>query len=149
MTCSAPRLTRRSFAAFSCGAPALAAVAAAVPRADAEEVAAFVRVSARLTGFAADELDTDFAAELLAALSASGPPPQMAALLQGAPAPALEEDVIAAWYTGVLPLPSGPVVAALRTALVWQAADFALPRGICAGAGSWREAPHRVGQPAP
>jgi len=145
MTRSAPKLTRRSFAVFSCGAPALAAVGAAAQR--AEEVEAFVSVSARLTGFAAAELDADFAASLLAALTASGSPPQLAALLQGAPVPALEEDVIMAWYTGTLPLPTGPVVATLRDALVWQAADFAMPRGICAGTGTWGEPPQGVERP--
>ena len=146
MTRSAPKLTRRSFAAFSCTAPALAAVGATVP--DADEVEAFLAVSARLTGFAPSELDADFATGLLAALFAAGPRPQLTRLLGGASVPALEEDIISAWYTGTLPLPSGPVVAALRDALVWQAADFAIPRGICAGAGTWGEPPQGVERPA-
>ena len=139
MTRLAPRLTRRSFAAFSCAAPALAAVGATVP--DAEETEAFLAVSARLTGFAADGLDAEFAASLLDALGAAGREPELAALLAGESVPALEEDIISAWYTGTLALPTGPVVAALQDALVWQAAAFAKPPGVCAGVASWAEPP--------
>ena len=139
MTRLAPRLTRRSFAAFSCTAPALAAVGATAL--DAEEVAAFLSVSARLTGFAADGLDAEFAASLLDALRASEREPELAALLAGESVPALEEDIISAWYTGTLALPSGPVVAALQDALVWQVAAFAKPPGLCAGVASWTEPP--------
>ncbi len=131
----AAKLTRRSFAALCSAVPALAALGATEP--EAEEVETFLAVSARLTGFAAAELDANFAAGLLAALHASEQRPQLLALLGGESSPALEEDIISAWYTGALPLASGPVIAALQGALVWQAAAFAMPRGVCAGAGTW------------
>ena len=136
-------LTRRAFAALSCAAPALAAVGAKTP--DAPEVQAFVALGGELTGFPAASLDAGFAAGLLAALHASGRGAELTALLGGASVPPLEEDIISAWYTGTLPLPTGPVVAVVRGALVWQAANFALPRGICAGVGSWSRPPAAAG----
>ena len=107
-------------------------------------MAAFLDLSARLTGFPATALDARFADSLLRALVESGHGTALDSLLQDANSAdfrELEAAIIGAWYSGLLPAASGPVVATLNGALVWAAADFAAPPGVCAGHGSWGRAP--------
>ena len=134
--------TRRSFAAL-CGGVAALAASAPVP-AEADGLAAFLDLSARLTGFPAEALDSTFGGALLRALVESGHGAALDGLLRGADGTdfsALETEIIAAWYSGVLPTASGNVVGTLYGALVWAAADFAAPPGVCAGTGSWGQPP--------
>ena len=135
-------LTRRSFTALCGGAAALAASAPA--RAGSDGLAAFLDLSARLTGFPAKELDAGFADGLLRALAESGRGAGLGGLLQAredADFRELEAEIIGAWYSGMLPTAAGPVVATLYGALVWAAAWFAAPPGVCAGNGSWSRPP--------
>ena len=107
-------------------------------------MAAFLDLSARLTGFPAKELDAGFADGLLRALAESGRGAGLGGLLQareGADFRELEAEIIGAWYSGMLPTAAGPVVATLYGALVWAAAWFAAPPGVCAGNGSWSRPP--------
>ena len=135
---AAPGLSRRSFVALCGAAPALAV--AAPSASEAARLDAFRDLSARLTGFGLADLDAGFAADLLAALLEAGHGTGIEALLagqRGSEAAALETAIAAAWYSGILPLSSGPVVGALRDALVWKAVDFASPPGMCDGLDSW------------
>ena len=135
---SAQGISRRSFVALCGAAPALAVTAPSAS--EAARLAAFRALSARLTGFALADMPAGFAADLLAALLEAGHGTGIEALLsgqQGSAAAALESAIASAWYSGVLPFPSGPTVGALGDALVWQAANFASPPGICDGAGRW------------
>ena len=144
---SAATLTRRSFATLW-GAATGVAIAAPVPNAAA--VDSFRALSATLTGFDESQLDRGFASELRRALLDAGHASNLAALAATAAAPtpetgALETDIISAWYSGVLP-GTPPVVATLYGALVWSAADFATPPGVCAGGGGWSRAPAEAAQ---
>lgn len=135
---AAPGLSRRSFVALCGAAPALAVAAPSASEATRQD--AFRTLSARLTGFDLADLDAGFAADLLAALLEAGHGTGIEALLAGqraAGAAALETAIASAWYSGILPLSSGPAMGALRAALVWQAADFASPPGMCDGLDSW------------
>lgn len=142
---SAATLTRRSFATLW-GAATGVAIAAPVPGAAA--VDSFRALSAMLTGFDEAQLDAGFASELRRALLGAGHASKLAALTTStAPTPAtaaLESDIVAAWYSGVLP-GAPPVVATLYGALIWSAADFATPPGVCGG-GGWSKAPAAVAQ---
>ena len=135
-------LTRRSFAAL-CGSATGVVLAGPVP--DAAAAASFRALSARLAGFDEAALDLRFASELRLALLAAGHGANLARLSSSADAPAdamvaLEADIIAAWYSGVLP-GAEPVVATLHGALIWAAAPFATPPGMCDGGGGWGGAP--------
>ena len=138
-----PKLTRRSFAAF-CGAATGVAFATPVIG-DADS---FRALSAKLTGFDESALDPQFATELRHALLVAGHAAGLEELSESTPAAgtaaalALEADIISAWYSGVIPL-TPPVVGKLYGALVWSAADFATPPGMCAGGGGWSGAPAR------
>lgn len=113
----------------------------AVPSAsESARLDAFRALSAKLTGFALEDMNAGFAADLLAALLEAGHGTGIQALLSGqqdSAAAALETAIASAWYSGVLPFPSGPVAGALGGALVWRAANFASPPGICDGTDSW------------
>ena len=139
---SAVGLSRRSFTALCGGVAALAA--AAPVAAEAEGVDGFLDLSARLTGFPAEALDGRFADGLRRALAESGHGAILDGLLlgeKGADFRELEGAIIGAWYSGVLPSATGPVVATLYGALIWAAADFAARPGVCAGHGSWGRPP--------
>lgn len=138
-----PKLTRRSFAAL-CGAATGVAFASPVIG-DADS---FRALSAKLTGFDESALDPQFAIQLRQALLVAGHAAGLEELYEAntaaatAAALALETNIISAWYSGVIPL-TPPVVGKLYGALVWSAADFATPPGMCAGGGSWSGVPAR------
>ena len=143
-------LSRRSFTAL-CGGAVVLAASVRVP-AEAEGLADFLGLSARLTGFPQAELDAQFAGSLVQALVESGHGAALDSLLQGkgsADFKELEGEIIGAWYSGVLPTASGPVVATLYGALVWAAVEFAARPGVCAGLGSWGRPPASAPVPAP
>ena len=131
----------------------MAALAASVRvSAEAEGLAGFLDLSAQLTGFPKAELDAQFAGSLVQALVESGHGAALDSLLQGegsADFKALEGEIIGAWYSGVLPTASGPVVATLYGALIWAAVEFAARPGVCAGLGSWGRPPASAPAPVP
>ena len=133
-------LTRRRFAALGGALPA--ATAAVSPR--ASDLAAFVRLSAALTGYPAAELDTGFAGDLLEALTTLGHGDRVQALMRGqdiGERSGLEADIVSAWYSGLLPAAAGPVAATVRRALAWRTLSFASPPGTCTGGPAWSEPP--------
>ena len=133
-------LTRRQFAALSGVVPA----AVGAPSLGATDVGAFQRLSAVLTGFPPAALDHEFARNLLQTLTSSGRAAAIDALMRGADIPgraSLEAQIISAWYSGLLPGETGPVVATVRGALVWRVLGFASPPGSCATGAAWGEPP--------
>ena len=115
-----------------------------VPAPDVTNVGAFKRLSAALTGFPAAALDDEFARNLLQALKSSGRAAAIDALVRGKDAgdsASLETEIVSAWYSGLLPGETGPVVATIRTALAWRVLGFASPSGACATAAAWSEPP--------
>ena len=142
---AAATLTRRSFATLW-GAATGVAIAAPVPAAGG--VDSFRALSATLTGFDESQLDAGFADALRRALLGAGHAANLAALAAPATArtpetAALETAIVSAWYSGVLP-GAPPVVATLYGALIWSAAGFATPPGVCSGDG-WSKAPAEAG----
>lgn len=127
----------------------LPGLAAAADRGMAEGAQALRQRSARLVGFPAAALDEDFAVALWAAFAAGGRLADVRAWLAGSePAPgageppsALEGEIAAAWYGGLLPGPEDASVGAYYGALAWQAAAFATPPGRCAAPGHWAKPP--------
>lgn len=133
-------VSRRAFAAFCGVAPGVAALAASSP--EARKAEAFREVSAKLTGFPADALDARFAAALWRALAAAGHQSALDALLADADCDgceAVQVEIIAAWYSGLLPEATGAVPATLHDALIWRAMWFARPPSVCAPL--WEQAP--------
>ena len=141
MTPSATALNRRSFALFCGSASVAAALGGAVP--ETSELGLFQEQSAALTGFPASALDAQFAHELATALAAGGRIGELERRLRapGSEFGDLETEIIAAWYSGILPTPSGPMVGTFRDALIWAALGFATPPGVCAAPQDWSKPP--------
>lgn len=92
----------------------------------------FLALSARLTGFKVSELSASVGAMLLQSF-------QSQTALKG---PKLNQEIIAAWYSGISQTPAGPVVVTHQEALVWRSAAYLHPPGQCGGAfGYWSTAP--------
>jgi len=95
----------------------------------------FIALSSRLTGHG--DLNRQAAHGLLQALLAT--PATAARLAQ--PDPALEKEIIAAWYTGTHNVGGEPRVATHTGALKWRALAIT-PPGQCAGRfGAWSQPP--------
>ena len=133
--------SRRSFALFCGSAAVAAALGAAAP--ESPELERLLKLSAALTGFPASAFDAQFAVRLAAALAANGRADELARWLNapGGEFDELETEIIAAWHSGVLPAPAGPMVGAFRDALVWAALGFATPPGVCAAPQDWSKPP--------
>lgn len=138
---------RRRFLAWCALLPGFGATARGK---DADDAVQLLRQrSASLTGFPASALDQDFAAALWAAFSAAGRSSDLRAWLAGrepAAAPgeqlsALDPEIAAAWYGGMLPGTDAVSVDAYYGALAWQAAAFATPAGRCGTPGHWAKPP--------
>ena len=138
---SSHAISRRSFALLCGSATAAAALGAAVP--ETPELGRFQKLSAALTGFPASALDAQFAHELAAALAAGGRIGELERRLRAPDGEfgGLETEIIAAWYSGILPTPSGPTVGTFRNALVWAALGFATPPGVCGAPQDWSKPP--------
>ena len=98
---------------------------------------------AELTGFPASALDAPFAQQLAAALAAVGRIDELERRLRapGDEFASLETEIIAAWYSGQLPAPSGPMVGTFRNALIWAALGFATAPGVCGAPEDWSKPP--------
>lgn len=115
----------------------------------------FMALSEKLVGV--EGLDRRFGARLLEALTAdAGTAETLGALVEthledgarqesgGATArmAALEQDLRAAWWSGVFASPNGRVVYAYEDALYWRALPYATPAGFCGGDfGAWADPP--------
>ena len=136
-----PSFNRRSFTLF-CGSAGVAAALGA-SLSETPELGPFRKLCAELTGFPPSALDPQLTARLLQTLVEEGRGPELTSRLQ-APSPEfadLEAEIIAAWYSGVLPAPSGPVVGTFQGALIWAALGFATPLGVCGAPQDWTNPP--------
>ncbi len=106
------------------------------------ELADFVQLSAKLTGRTPSSLNNKAANALFAALSTLPSARQLPELAQlpaneAADTP-LGRELLAAWYTGVVQLPTGPQRVAGAAPLAWSAAHFLHAPATCGGAtGAW------------
>ena len=134
-------LNRRSFTLFCGSAGVAAAFGAALPK--SSELEPFRKLSAELTGFPVSALDPQLSARLLQALVAGGCRKELKrrVLAPGPEFGGLETEIIAAWYSGVTPAPSGPVVGTFQAALIWPALGFATPPGVCSAPQDWSKPP--------
>ncbi|WP_442581812.1 sugar dehydrogenase complex small subunit [Mesorhizobium sp. ASY16-5R] len=140
-----PAITRRD---VFLGGASLAALAAGFPRGaiaqDAVTADQFIALSARLTETAASSLDTTMAGKLLEGFIESGRGPGLTLLATDTQVDTgtVANDVVAAWYSGVVDTGSGPAVAGFTEALMWNALDFTKPFAYCGGeTGYWAEPP--------
>lgn len=141
MTPSIESLSRRSFAIFCGSASVAAALGASMPQ--APELEPFQKLSAELTGFPTSALDARFARDLAEALVAGGRRDELERRLEapGSEFDDLETEIIAAWYSGILPAPSRAVVGTFQGALIWAALGFAMPPGVCGAPQDWSKPP--------
>ena len=142
-----------SLAAVSLAYP----VGAAAERGDDAQppVESFATMSARLSGYAASG-STDAAKMLaafatparsaslkrLAALVATTPDAELDAALSGQGLEANANELIAAWYSGVVKNGNKDQIVLYIDAYVWRAMTFTKPMGVCGGAfGYWSSPP--------
>ena len=127
---------RRLIAAFSL-LPGFAVAANVV---SSHALAAFVSLSAELTGYPPESLDRQFASALLQALIGQGA--EVETLQEGGDiAEKLAVQIVSAWYSGVLPTTPTPTVAKFHDSLAWRTVDFATPPSVCGLPDAWAEAP--------
>lgn len=104
----------------------------------------FIDVSRRVTG--QTSLDSDLGSNILNALVATGQTEELAKLIAD-PSPELSQAkivnaVVAAWYSGLSPMPGAREVTGFNEALVWRALPYTKPWGSCGGEmGYWSELP--------
>jgi hypothetical protein len=140
-----PTVTRRG---VFLGGASLAALAAGFPRwanaQDSVTAEQFIALSARLTGAEAASLDTTMAEKLRLSMLATGRGPGLVLLSTDTQVDTgtVANDVVAAWYSGVVDTADGQAVAGFTEALMWNALDFTKPFAYCGGeTGYWAEAP--------
>lgn len=104
----------------------------------------FSDMSRKLTGQSA--LDKDMCRNILDAFVSAGQAGDLATLISD-PAPErsqskIADAVVAAWYSGLSPLPGAREVTGFNEALVWNALSYTKPWGNCGGeTGYWSELP--------
>jgi len=103
----------------------------------------FLELSGRLLEKDAASLDGAHAETYFANLTQQGEQDGLAALFDGAANPALEQQIINDWYSGVQRTAAGgEVVVTYTDALIWDALDYTKPQGWCGGeTGYWADAP--------
>ncbi|MFI0845165.1 sugar dehydrogenase complex small subunit [Mesorhizobium sp. IMUNJ 23232] len=140
-----PTVTRRS---FFLGSASMAALATGLPgfafAQDSVTADQFIALSARLTETPASSLDTTTAGKLLEAFLANGRGPGLALLATDTQVDTgtVANDVVAAWYSGVVDTQDGQALAGFTDALMWNALDFTKPFAYCGGEmGYWADPP--------
>lgn len=142
----APLMTRRALMLGSAGMTLALAAGLSRPAQGRDTIALddFLKVSARLTGAQASDLDSDAAATIMRGLTSIGRGPGLVLLAEdpNVSAGTVADDIVAAWYSGVCDTDRGEVLATFTGALVWNALDYTKPFGSCGGeTGYWAEAP--------
>lgn len=144
------RATLQALAALAATPLAPPAAAAAAP-----SVASFGALSAALTGYPAADPDT-LAAMMrafvtparraqvaeLAQVVATTAPAELDTVLRSRKLDALANELVAAWYSGIVDTPPGARVVLYANAYVWTAMTYSKPMGVCGGVtGYWSAAP--------
>ncbi len=137
------KVDRRSLLAGCAAAAILARMPGAARAAPSIGPDAFLRLSERLTG--KSSLDPDLAAQFLAAFDGEGRGAELSRLVDGG-APGADtvaaDEVVAAWYTGLVPGKAGSRLVTYDEALVWSVLSYTKPAGYCGGAmGYWADPP--------
>ncbi|MDF2094962.1 sugar dehydrogenase complex small subunit [Aquibaculum arenosum] len=104
----------------------------------------FFELSQTLTG--TKNLNPRVARTLLGSFLAMGKGAELEALAAEMPSPdgtgEVAETLIAAWYSGILIGPEGPLATDYTGALLWNALAFTKPAGLCGGETNyWSEPP--------
>jgi len=101
----------------------------------------FIALSARLLEREPRGLASLYATPYLDAIQArSGA--ALTTLINGGSDAALEEEIIANWYTGLHDTADGEALVTYEDALIWEALDYTKPMGWCGGeTGYWADAP--------
>lgn len=101
----------------------------------------FVALSERLTGQTG--LDELAAHNILDALTMAGKADAVASLVDGGNGSSeLANEIVAAWYSGVVSNGTSTIVATFDSALMWQAMSFTKPWAMCGGTtGYWADPP--------
>jgi hypothetical protein len=124
---------------FAAGLSVRPAIADPIPSLDQ-----FIALSNEVTG--QPTLDSGMGKSILDAFVAAGQGGEIATLL-GDPAPErsqlmIANSVVAAWYSGLSPLPGARQVTGFNEALIWNALSYTKPWGSCGGEiGYWGEPP--------
>lgn len=142
----APLMTRRALMLGSAGMSLALAAGLARPAKARDTIALddFLKVSERLTGAQASDLDPEAARTILDGLVSIGRGPGLALLSEDPDVSAgtVADDIVAAWYSGVCDTDRGEALATFTGALVWNALDYTKPFGSCGGeTGYWAEPP--------
>ena len=103
----------------------------------------FIAVSQKVTG--QSSLDAGMGKNILAAFLSAGQGGDIAALIAD-PAPErsqmkIASAIVAAWYSGLSPLPGAREVTGFNEALVWNALTYTKPWGSCGGETGYWSAP--------
>jgi hypothetical protein len=100
----------------------------------------FLSLSARLLQKDVASLNADYAQSYLEGLGSQGA--GLESLAAGTADTALENRIIASWYTGLNASDAGEEVVTYTDAMLWQALDYSKPMGWCGGeTGYWSSAP--------
>ncbi len=105
---------------------------------------AFLKLSERLTG--QSDLDSDLASRFLSAFEAEGEATALQDLVaQGDDTAELDDlanEIVAAWYTGIVAGGGGDQFVTYEDALIWNTLTFTKPLGYCGGEmGYWADPP--------
>lgn len=145
------RTTLRALAALAATPLAPSAFAAGAALAPA----AFGALSSALTGYPVADADTiakmirAFVTPArraqvteLAQVVAATPPAQLDAVLRERKLDGIANELVAAWYSGVVSNPKDARVVLYANAYVWTAMTYSKPMGVCGGVtGYWSAAP--------
>jgi hypothetical protein len=104
----------------------------------------FMSISTKLTG--QPSLDGDMGQKILDAFEAAGQGGNIATLFEDATPErnqtGIANAIVAAWYSGISPLPGAREVTGFNEALVWNALSYTKPWGSCGGeTGYWADPP--------
>ena len=117
--------------------------------------AQFGKLSAALTGY--PEADADTVGKMMRAFAtparraslatlvqvvATTPPPELDATLKSRKLDGIANDLVAAWYSGVVTNGSKSQLVLYADALMWTAMTYTKPMGVCGGVtGYWADPP--------
>jgi hypothetical protein len=143
VTAGAIQAARPWSVAFAVSAPAVGTAASQ-----------FATLSAALTGYPIDpqlagRMSAAFATPArraglrqLARVAAASAPAQLDAAIRAAGLDGLVNDLVAAWYSGVVKTPHGEKVVTYTGAMMWTAMKYTKPMGVCGGPfGYWSGPP--------
>jgi hypothetical protein len=115
----------------------------------------FAALSLRLTGYPVD--DPELTSRMFAAFDAPArqsalarlsrllaelPEAGIDAAIRASGLEPLADELVAAWYSGIVKTPRGDELVAYTGAMMWKAMSFAKPMGVCGGAfGHWADPP--------